>query len=425
MLLIYKILIFISYPFFILAIFIRILLKKENKIRYKEKIFPLAFNSKRNSNKKLIWFHASSIGEFLSIIPLIDRLNLQYKNLEFLITTVTLSSANLFKKKFHNYNNINHRFIPFDASFLVNSFLEAWKPNIVCFVDSEIWPNFFFQIKKKKIHLILLNGRITKKTFNRWNAFPKFAKRVFNNFDLCLASSEESKNNLINLNVKNTRYLGNLKFCSKINFNKLSDENESILNNFKIWCAASTHEGEEDILIKSHIILKDTIKNIKTIIIPRHIDRVASIKSLADNHHLNSQIIDNEEKINKDSEIIIVNSFGVLDKYYRYCKVVLIGKSLLKKFQLVGGQSPIDAAKFGCKILHGPYVYNFFEIYEFLNSMGISFQINNEKNLAKKLEEILNIEDRSNNSNKDFLENYGEKILKETLDSLKNYINFN
>ena len=149
MLLIYKILVFISYPFFILAIFIRIILKKENKIRYKEKIFPLAFNSKRNSNKKLIWFHASSIGEFLSIIPLIDRLNLQYKNLEFLITTVTLSSANLFKKKFHNYNNINHRFIPFDASFLVNSFLEAWKPNIVCFVDSEIWPNFFFQIKKK------------------------------------------------------------------------------------------------------------------------------------------------------------------------------------------------------------------------------------------------------------------------------------
>ena len=423
MLFTYKLLNFFLYPIIILIIYLRTFLKKENKVRYKEKIFSSKFNPQRNLNKKLIWFHASSIGELLSIIPVIDELNNINKNLEFLITTVTLSSANLFEKKLSNYSNITHRFFPVDNQFLVSFFLKTWKPNLVFFVDSEIWPNFLFNIRKKKIPLILLNARITKKTLNKWKIFPIFAKKIFNNFDLCLASSEESKKNLEKLGVKNISYIGNLKFCSKINFTELSNSNKSILDNFHTWCAASTHNGEEEILINAHINIRKKIKNIKTIIIPRHINRVENIKSLVVNSKLTVQILNDEEKIDPNAEVIIINSFGVMEKYYEYCKIVFIGKSLLKKFKQVGGQNPIEPSKLGCKIFHGPYIYNFEEIYKYLNINGLAFLVNSEQELSNKL-----LEHFENKNNSPFLgkinnlDRYGHQILKFTIDKIKNYI---
>tara|TARA_B110000444_G_C18790793_1_gene572346 strand:- start:132 stop:1409 length:1278 start_codon:yes stop_codon:yes gene_type:complete len=425
MLFIYRSLTFFLYPLFVLIIFLRIFLKKEDKVRFKEKIFSSTFNYKRDFNKKLIWFHASSIGELLSIVSLIKNINNENKNIEFLVTTATLSSANLFEKNLSGCSNIIHRFFPLDVRFLVDSFLNTWRPDLVCFIDSEIWPNFLFNINERKIPLILLNARITKKTLNKWKIFPKFAKKVFGNFDLCLSSSEESRNNLKKLGVKKANYLGNLKFSSKINTSKLSDTNKLILNNFKVWCAASTHEGEEEMLIKSHVILKQKITNIKTIIIPRHINRVSNIKNLTKKYKLKAQIISGEEKIDNQSEIVIVNSFGVLSRYYEYCKIIFIGKSLLKKFNLVGGQNPIEPAKFGCKIFHGPYVYNFNEVYSLLKAYKISIQVNDEKELSEKLlESFKKLNDSTiNHSNK--LDIYGDKILKETIKKLKNYINLN
>ena len=424
MLIAYRILTFLLYPFLCLIIFVRIFLKKENIIRYKEKIFSSSFNLKKSEDKKLIWFHASSIGELLSIMPLIDNLNRDNsKNLEFLVTTVTLSSADLLEKKLSNYNNVTHRFFPLDAEFLVNAFLNNWQPSLVCFIDSEIWPNYLFKIKEKKIPLILLNARITKKTLNRWKVFSKFAEKVFDNFDLCLASSEESKKNLELLGVKNISYIGNLKFCSKTKFDKINETNKVILDDFNVWCAASTHEGEEEIIIKTHINLKKKIKNIKTIIVPRHIARAADISSLIIKYNLTSQILNDKEEINKEAEIIIINSFGVLEKYYDYCKNVFIGKSMLKKLENVGGQNPIEPAKLGCKVFHGPYVYNFKEIYEFLNSNGISIQVDDEQELSNKLLESFKAENISSKRHIDNLEKYGEKILTKTIDIIKNYIN--
>jgi 3-deoxy-D-manno-octulosonic-acid transferase len=424
MIFVYRFLTTFLYPFFVIIIFFRIFLKKEDKYRYKEKIFSSAFKPNRNLNKKLIWLHASSIGELLSIIPLIDELNKFNKNLEFLVTTVTLSSANLIEKKLFEHNNIIHRFFPVDNQFLVTSFLSAWRPNLVCFVDSEIWPNFLYQIKEREIPLILLNARLTKKTLMKWKIFPKFAKKVFNNFDLCLASSEDSKKNLEQIGVKKINYIGNIKFCAKIKLQKkISDANKSVLNEFNVWCAASTHQGEEEIIIKAHLNLKKITKNIKTIIIPRHINRVVNINSLIAKYKLIPQILNEGELINKKAEIIIINSFGVLEKYFEYCKLVFVGKSLLKNLKNVGGQNPIEAAKVGCKVFHGPYVYNFKEIYEFLNSIGIAIQVYNEQDLSSKLLENFETKNISSTRHIDNLKKYGDKILIETVDSIKNYIN--
>ena len=260
MLSIYRFLTLILYPLFVILIFLRAIFKKEHQTRFKEKIFSSSFNSNRNSNKELIWFHAASIGEALSILPLIDKINHLNKNIDFLITTVTLSSANLLKKKLEGQENITHRFFPLDTKNLSEKFLHQWKPSLICFVDSEIWPNFLFKIKEKKIPLALLNGRITKKTFKKWNIFLNFAKKVFKNFDLCIPCSEDSKNNLEKLDVKKISYCGNLKFAIKIKKENLDGCNIEILDNFKV-CVQQAHTKEKKISLLKHTLkLKKNIK---------------------------------------------------------------------------------------------------------------------------------------------------------------------
>ena len=422
MLQVYRYLTYFFFPLLIVLIYLRSIFKKEDKVRFKEKIFRSHFKVRRENDKKLIWFHAASIGECLSIIPLINELNNKHKDINFLITTVTLSSSKLLEKKLSQHQNIIHRFFPLDLEFLAESFLNNWKPNLVCFVDSEIWPNFLFKIKEKKIPLLLVNARLTQKSFNKWKFFLNFAKKVFKNFDLCLAASKESQKNLNMLEIKNLKYIGNLKYSIQNNLNELEDSNKNILNKYKTWCAASTHIGEEITVIKTHIQLKKKYNNILTIIVPRHVNRCYYIKNLSKKFSLNSQILNDNDLINSNVEILIVNSFGILPKYFNYCKNIFIGKSLIEKKRSIGGQNPIEAAKSGCKIFHGPYVYNFQEVYELLNSYGISEEINDEFELAEKL--IKNIENPTiiNQAKLDSLDNYGEQILKKTSQEIDVYL---
>lgn len=417
----YRYLTYILFPVFIVLIYLRSIFNKEDKKRFKEKIFSSHFKVNKNNNK-LVWFHAVSIGECLSILALIDEINKEHKNINFLITTVTLSSSKLLEKKLIHYNNVNHRFFPLDLEKLAEKFVTLWQPDLVCFVDSEIWPNFLFKIKEKKIPLLLINGRLTKKTFDRWKIISNFAYKIFNNFDMCLAANKESKKNLAALQVKNLKYIGNLKYSVQIIPDEIEDFNKRILKNFKPWCAASTHDGEESIVLKTHVEIKKKFNNVLTIIIPRHISRSNYIDNLAKKHNLKSQILNDNDVVDSKIEILIVNSFGVLPKYFNYCKNIFIGKSFIEKKKNVGGQNPIEAAKLGCKIFHGPYVYNFQEVYEHLESFGVSKKINNEIELANKIIknfELLFIKDEKNIN---LLNEYGEKILKETAREINKYL---
>tara|TARA_B110000881_G_scaffold220662_1_gene246595 strand:+ start:830 stop:2104 length:1275 start_codon:yes stop_codon:yes gene_type:complete len=419
----YRYLTYFLYPLLIILIYLRSIFNKEDKIRFKEKIFSSHFNA-YNNNNKLIWFHAASIGECLSIIPLIEEINNNNNNnkINFLITTVTLSSSRLLESKLNQHHNTVHRFLPLDLENLAEKFLDLWKPDVVCFVDSEIWPNFLFKIKEKKIPLLLINARLTKKSFNKWKVVLNFAKKVFNNFDLCLAASEESKKNLSKFEVKNLKYIGNLKYSIQNKLDKIQEPNKKKLNNYNTWCAASTHVGEELIVLKAHIEIKKKYDNCLTIIVPRHINRSSRIKNLSKKLNLNSQILNDNDVIRSNTEILIINSFGVLPKYFNYCKNIFIGKSFIKSKKNVSGQNPIEAAKFGCKIFHGPYVYNFQEIYGYLKSYGITEKVNNEIELAEKIIENFKNPIIKNHQQINLLNNYGEKILKETVLELKVYL---
>ena len=159
-----------------------------------------------------------------------------------------------------------------------------------------------------------------------------------------------------------------------------------------------------------------------TIIAPRHIDRVRKIKSLCDSYNLNAQIVNKNELIQENKEIIIINSFGILNEYFKYAKSVFIGKSILKELSNVGGQNPIDAAKLGCKIYHGPYVYNFKEIYESLVKNKISKKIIDHKELADNLIEDLNTPKKEEDKISNLINSLGKKTLTDTMHNIDNFL---
>ena len=216
----YRIITTLLYPFFILLIILRKFFNKEDRLRYKEKIFSSKFNVLKRKNIPLIWFHAASIGEFKSILPIIENLISSGKSFEFLVTTTTLTSANLAKEELKKFNNAHHRFLPIDVKFLMQNFINMWKPSAIFLVDSEIWPNLIMTSKEKGIPIMLLNARITLKSFKRWNLISKHAKNIFESFHFSLTSNQETKKFLEKLNGKNIFYTGNIKLASKIYPNK-------------------------------------------------------------------------------------------------------------------------------------------------------------------------------------------------------------
>ena len=423
--LLYGTLTFIIYPLLIILIFFRKIINKEDENRYKEKIFPSSFNVKRNNDSKLILFHAASIGELKSILPIIKELEKKNENFEFLVTTLTSSSANLAKIELKKFKNAQHRFLPLDVNFLMKKFLYLWKPDVIFLVDSEIWPNLIFLANQNKIPLGIINARITKKTYNKWILFPKMAKSIFSLFKLCIVSNQETKKFLESFNAKNIFYFGNLKFCESLDKNYHNENNGKFLNFNKFWLAVSTHEGEDEFCLKTHIELKKKIRNIKTIIVPRHISRTKRIKQIGENFNLTCQILNPEDEILDNKEIIIVNSFGKLQNFYKYSRSVFIGKSTIKKLENDGGQNPIEAAKMGCKIYHGPYIYNFKDVYMLLSQKNVSKQVNNYSELAENLILDLNSPKDNNLDFISFVKHLDQKILNESMEKINLFVNEN
>jgi len=418
----YKIFTYLFYPLAPLYLIIRRLKKKEDDKRYKEK---LGITNIPRGDGYLVWFHVASVGEAMSILPLIDKCIQEIKINKILITSVTLSSGKVLEKKYNQNLKVIHQFLPLDIKILTNKFLNYWKPNLSIFIDSEIWPNLILNISEKKIPLLLINARITKKSFVRWRLVKNFAKKIFGKFDLCIASNKESENFLKILGSKNIKNFGNLKF-SRIKNDLDLGLNSNFLDqikNKKVWCAASTHPSEEMFCAKTHLKLKDKYKNVLTIIIPRHINRVKKINKELSKLNLKITLFSELNKINNDTDILVVNTYGETAKFYNIVKNVFLGKSITKNLAADSGQNPIEPARFGCKIFHGPNVSNFNEIYKYLKTLDVSKEINNAEELFQSLTEEFDKDHAKDEKIKEKLDNFGQNILNNVIIELKKYIN--
>ncbi len=417
----YRFFTYLFYPFAPIYLYFRKIRKKEDSISYREKLSKIEISREEGF---LIWFHVASVGEAMSILPLIESCMEEKKINKILLTSITLSSGKILKKRFNQNAKVIHQFLPLDISVWTSKFLEHWKPNLSIFIDSEIWPNLISQISEKKIPLLLINARITKKSFKRWKLIISFAKKIFEKFDLCIASNKESENFLKILGAKNIKNYGNLKFSNiKNDLNKKLDSDFfNKIKNRKIWCAASTHPTEEMLCAMSHLKIKESYNNILTIIIPRHIDRIEKIRKELSNLNLKIVLYSKLDQIDINTDILLIDTYGEASIFYNISKYVFVGKSTIKSLIMDSGQNPIEPARLGCKIFHGPNVSNFVEIYEYLRTLGVTKQVNNSNELSISLIEEFE-ENKGEKSNiKEEIDNYGQNILNNVIEELKKYI---
>jgi len=392
-------------------IIFRILRGKEDLKRVGEKF---CIYSQKKANKK-IWIHAASVGELMSIVPIIKKLEKNNKIKNILLSTLTTSSAKIFKKL--RLKKTKHVYFPLDNNYIVKRFIKYWQPELAIFIDSEIWPNMFKNLHLNKIPIIIMNARITERSFNKWQTFPNFASQVFKKISMALPQNLETLKYLKLLKVKNIRVAGNLKYYGKKNN---QDQETKLLKNkfknFKIWCAASTHNNEEILIGKLHKRLKKREKRLITIIIPRHINRTNQIINALNNLDLNCITHSSKQKIQKDTDIYLVDSYGETSRFYNLTSVSFVGGSIIKH----GGQNPLEPARLGNYIINGPNVKNFREIYSFLNDLKISSSTSNiltmEDLILKKLKT------KTANKNIKKIIKIGNDVLEKNLLYINKYI---
>jgi len=405
----YRIFINLILIFSPIIILVRLFRNKEDLKRFKEKI---GFFKKNKIKGKLIWCHGASVGEFQSIVPMLEKFEKSEEIKKILITSNTLSSSKIISRT--KFKKVIHQFFPFDSNFIVKKFIKHWRPSIALFVDSEIWPNMLTNLEKNKIPAVLINARITKKTFNKWIKIKRFSKIIFNKLSLSLCSNKETVGFLKKLGAKNIKYFGNLKYSQSEN-EKIDIDQQTLnfISRRTTWCASSTHNFEEKFFGAVHNRLKKTYPDLLTIIIPRHIDRQSQIKEQLLNLGLKVHVHEPKTKIKNETDIFLVNSFGKTKSFYSIVQNVFLGGSLINH----GGQNPLEAVRYNCNILHGPNVSNFIEIYKFLNKQNISKKIHNINQATNILKRLLKYKTIKKNI-KNKINAIGQKILKKNMDEV-------
>ena len=407
---IYEVLGLIFIIFSPIIFLIRIFLGKEDPKRFLEKF---CIYSKRFKIKKTIWLHGSSVGEILSVIPIINALEKNKNIKKIILSSSTTSSALIFSK--YKFKKTTHVYFPIDTNYLSNKFIKYWKPQVAFFIDSEIWPNMLNNLNKNKIPIILLNGRITGKSFRRWMKFPNFAKKNFGKISLAMPQNNETSKYLKKLGVKKIKIAGNLKYF--VHQKKSLDKNtKKKFKNRLIFCAASTHYNEELFIGKMHKDLRLKNKNLLTILIPRHANRSSAITNELKNIGLKIITRSSNEQISKSTDIYIVDTYGETSKFYELSNITFLGGSLVPH----GGQNPLEPARMGSYILHGPNIQNFTEIYNMLSKLNISSKINSIFNMKKIVNKKIKYKQPKKVGQK--LINIGNNILKKNLNEINKYL---
>lgn len=312
----------------------------------------------------LAWLHGASVGESLALLPLVERLSA--RGFTILVSTGTSSAAAVIAPRLPA--GALHQFLPLDVPQFLTRFLGYWRPNLALIAEFEIWPNLFLAVRRHNIPLLLVNARISEASFQRWRWLPGFIGTLLGAVDLCLAQSEVDAERFALLGAPHVKIAGNLKYDVSA---PPADRRELAALAVRIgarpvWVAASTHRGEEEIILAAHQIAAQFVPGLLTIIVPRHAKRGGEIASLARARGLAVAQRSAEDYENGTlPEIYVADTTGELGLFYRVASIAFLGKSLLPAAN--GGQNPVEPAKLGCAILHGPHVANFGEVYQVLD----------------------------------------------------------
>jgi 3-deoxy-D-manno-octulosonic-acid transferase len=352
---------------------------------------PRRINERRGITKlkrphgNLIWLHASSVGESVAALALIEKLLKTHPLNTILITTGTLTSAKLLKDRLPN--DVIHQFVPIDRPAWVKRFLNHWRPNLVLIMESEFWPIQIQQINSRKTPIILINARLSKTSYSRWRWAKSMARSIFGSIELIITTNTEQAQRFETLGARKIQVGGNLKRSAKKLPVKVAatKELQEQIGSRKVWLAASTHEGEDLTVIKTQKLLKTKFPNILTIIVPRHPQRRNEIRLLAQENELAVTCRTMNETIQPETDIYIADTLGEMSIFFDLARYVFIAGSLVP----VGGHNPIEPAHFDCAIFFGPLMAKNQEIANEMIQTEAAIQIASDESLPLTLEELL------------------------------------
>jgi len=309
----------------------------------------------------LVWLHAASVGELISVLPLIERIGAREINV--LVTSGTVTSGGLAEQRLPR--GVIHQFVPIDVPMFVRRFLDHWQPDLALFVESELWPNIMIETSRRGAPMILVNGRLSDNSFRRWRYLPDTIGDLMQRLDLCLARTPVDAERFSELGATHVVTTGDLKLdgpAPPADRGKLAALQNAI-GGRPVIAAASTHAGEETAMIDAHRRLRANIPSLLTVIVPRHPERGTGVAEIALAAGLKLKLRSRGELPDAGTDIYIADTVGELGIVYRLAPIVFVGGSLVRH----GGQNPIEPAKLGAAILHGPHVWNFADIYAALD----------------------------------------------------------
>ena len=331
----------------------------------------------------LVWIHGASVGEVLAAAALIEKL--RELNLRILLTSGTVTSAAIVAKRFPA--DIIHQYVPYDSPRYVARFLDHWRPSLALFIESDLWPNLILSSAARRLPMVLINGRMSQRSFPRWSRMSGTISALLGKFEVCLAQSKLDGERFAALGSRNVVTTGNLKLdvpappADSARLERLM----AVTRGRPIIVAASTHPGEEEILCEAHRTLAGFFPSLLTVIVPRHADRGEAIARTIEASGLHAGLRSREELPTAITDIYVADTMGELGLFYRLAPVVFMGGSLVPH----GGQNPIEAVKLGASIVHGPHVFNFTDVYEALDRAGGARQAGTQEALVKQLGQLL------------------------------------
>jgi 3-deoxy-D-manno-octulosonic-acid transferase len=331
----------------------------------------------------MVWIHGASVGEVLAAASLIERL--RALNIRILLTSGTVTSAAIVARRFPP--DVIHQYVPYDSPRFVGRFLDHWRPSLALFIESDLWPNLILSSAARRLPMVLINGRMSPRSFPRWRRVSGTISAILDKFDICLAQSTTDAERFTALGSPNVVTTGNLKLdvpappADPVKLERLM----AMTRGRPIILAASTHPGEDEILCEAHRNLSGFFPSLLTIIAPRHPDRGPAIARMIAASGLKPGLRSSEDLPTPATDIYVADTLGELGLFYRLAPTVFMGGSLVAH----GGQNPIEAVKLDASIVHGPHVYNFADVYEALDSAGGARRADTREALVKQLGQLL------------------------------------